>query len=100
MRGHYEERRSALLDGLARELPGRLQIRGSETGLHVAGLLPPGSDDVALSERAAARGLDVPPLTRYFLGPTRVSGLVLSYAAATPAEIRSGVRTLAPCFTP
>jgi GntR family transcriptional regulator/MocR family aminotransferase len=98
MRGHYEERRGALLDALARELPGRLEVRGSETGLHVAGLLPTGFDDVALSERGAARGLDVPPLTRYFLGRPRVSGLVLSYAAATPAEIRSGVRTLASCF--
>jgi GntR family transcriptional regulator / MocR family aminotransferase len=98
MRSCYEERRSALIDGLARDLPGRLEVRGSETGLHVAGLLPPGEGDVALSERAAARGLDVPPLTRYFLGPPRVSGLVLSYAAATPAEIRSGVRTLASCF--
>ena len=100
MRGRYEERRSALLDGLARELPGRLEVRGSETGLHVAGLLPPGFDDVGLSERAAARGLDVPPLSRYFLGPPGLSGLVLSYAAATPAEIRSGIRTLASCFTP
>jgi GntR family transcriptional regulator/MocR family aminotransferase len=100
MRGHYEERRSALLDALARDLPGRLEVRGSETGLHLAGLLPPGSDDVALSERAAARGLDVPPLSRYFLGPQGLSGLVLSYAAATPAEIRSGIRTLAACFTP
>jgi GntR family transcriptional regulator/MocR family aminotransferase len=100
MRGHYEERRGALLDALARDLPGRLEVRGSETGLHLAGLLPQGSDDVALSERAGARGLDVPPLSRYFLGPPGLSGLVLSYAAATPAEIRSGIRTLASCFTP
>jgi GntR family transcriptional regulator/MocR family aminotransferase len=66
--------------------------------MHVVVFLPDGEDDAALSAACSASGLDVPPLSRYYLGPARRPGLVLSYAAATPAEIRSGMRVLGRCF--
>jgi GntR family transcriptional regulator/MocR family aminotransferase len=98
MRTHYEERRATLLDAAARELPESVEVRGSDAGMHVVVFLPDGEDDAALSAACSASGLDVPPLSRYYLGPSRRSGLVLSYAAATPAEIRSGMRVLGRCF--
>ncbi len=98
MRGLFEERRDALLDGVARELPGRLAMRRAETGTHAIGWLPAGADDAEASRRAAARGLEAPPLSRYFLGAAGPPGLVISYATAAPAEIRRGVRALGACL--
>lgn len=98
MRGLFEERRDALLDGVARELPGRLAMRRAETGTHAIGWLPAGADDAEASRRAAARGLEAPPLSRYFLGAAGPPGLVISYAMAAPAEIRRGVRALGACL--
>ncbi|WP_394826019.1 PLP-dependent aminotransferase family protein [Pendulispora albinea] len=119
-----EERRDALVDSVARELAGAVSIARTETGMHCVGWLPQGTDDAVVSQRASTRGLDMPPLSRYFLGrddrepyeprdrralhegdgrtapavPTAKPGLVMSYCAATPAEIRSGIRTLARCL--
>ena len=94
MRAVYAERRMTLLDAVGLEAGGRLRLGPSDTGLHVAAFLPSGADDRRVSERAAARGLDAPPLSRYHLEPPSAPGLMLSYATIPPDAIRRGVRTL------
>lgn len=100
LRETCDERRSALRDAVTRDLDPRVTLHAGDTGQHALLYLPPGSDDEAVSRRAAARGLDAPPLSRYAFGPRPPPGLVLSFAAATPAEIRAGVHVLATCLHP
>jgi GntR family transcriptional regulator/MocR family aminotransferase len=95
MRGLYQERREALLDAIAGRLGGRIVMKASDTGLHATGWLADGVDDRALSRRAAARGLDLPPLSRYYLGRRPRPGLLFNYAAVPPADIRRGIDLLA-----
>ena len=95
MRGVYRERRDALLDACARRLGDRLRLGPAHTGLHDAGWLAADTDDRVVARRATERGLDVPPLSRYFAAGGGPPGLVLHFAAASPATLRRGVRTLA-----
>ncbi|MHB1223598.1 MAG: aminotransferase-like domain-containing protein, partial [Gemmatimonadaceae bacterium] len=95
MRGIYRERRDVLLDALQRRVGDRLHTTPCDTGMHVTAHLDAGDDDHALSVAAAARGLDVPPLSRYYCGPPAGSGLIINFGGVRPPEILRGVRTLA-----
>ncbi len=95
MRGLYRERRDALLDAAHRQLSDGVRLGPADAGLHVTARLPPGTDDRALVARAPSLGLELLPLSRYYLGPAREPGLVLGYGGLPPAAIRHGVRTLA-----
>jgi len=94
MRIVYEKRRSWLAGALASRLPDRLTIVGMEAGMHLTGLLPPGSDDRALSAQAAARGVSAIPLSTCFLAAPSFSGLILGYGNAHEAELDRGVSVL------
>jgi GntR family transcriptional regulator/MocR family aminotransferase len=95
MRTLYAERRATLVDAIARELGGMLEIISEEAGLHVLAQLPKGVDDRTLSRRAAMRNIEALPLADYALARQARGGLVLGYAALTEREIREGVRQLA-----
>jgi GntR family transcriptional regulator / MocR family aminotransferase len=88
----YRARRDALLESLRSALPEWEPI-GVAAGLHVVVRLPEGTDDVALQERLARRGVNAPALARYARTPT-FPGLVLGYAALTPDRLREAVREL------
>jgi GntR family transcriptional regulator/MocR family aminotransferase len=88
----YRARRDALLESLRAVLPEWEPI-GVAAGLHVVVRLPAGTDDVALEERLARRGVNAPALARYARTPT-FPGLVLGYAALTPDRLREAVREL------
>jgi len=85
MRTEYIRRRAALLAALARHCP-EVQPVAAPGGLHMVVDLPQGSDDVAATCRARARGLAVAPLSAYHAGPACRPGLVLGFAA-TPAPL-------------
>ncbi|MFF5230145.1 PLP-dependent aminotransferase family protein [Dactylosporangium sp. NPDC000521] len=89
----HRERRDAVVAALRRHLP-RARIGGIAAGLHLVVELPPGTDDRAVSQRAAECGLGPLALSslRVRKGPP---GLVLGYAAHTPHELARAVRTLA-----
>ncbi|HET9449629.1 MAG TPA: aminotransferase class I/II-fold pyridoxal phosphate-dependent enzyme, partial [Aggregicoccus sp.] len=95
MRLLYAERREALRDALARELGSRLRVVGDAAGMHLTGLLPEGTDDVALSARAAASGLDPRALSPHYLGARKAPGLLLGFSGVAPAELRRAARLLA-----
>lgn len=98
MRALYMERRTAVLDAIGRYMGGRLEVIGTEAGMQLAGFLPHGVDDVAVSRRAAAVGVSVRPLTPCYIEPPGRGGLILGYGGASLAEIDEGVRRLAGCF--
>lgn len=95
MRLLYQERQLALMAAAAEYLSGLIEIRPSETGLHVVGWLKHGIDDAAVSERAAQSGIVTPPLSAYSIKYSPGPGLVLGYAPYNRDQIRRAVQKLA-----
>ncbi len=89
------ERQSVLIREVNRQLPGKLEVHPSEAGLHLIGWLPEGSDAASIAELCQQKGVDVHPLSRYTIRNRQREGLVMGYAAYSPARIRAGVRRLA-----
>ena len=75
VRTRHRRRRDALVAGLRAELPD-VRIGGVAAGLHLVVDTP---DDVKLTARLAAEGIDVLPLSTLYAGRTPRSGLVLHY---------------------
>ncbi|MEV0380054.1 PLP-dependent aminotransferase family protein [Nonomuraea sp. NPDC050643] len=90
------ERRAALADALAAELPGWRIAHHPSAGLHLWVELPPGLQDTAVAEAARAAGVLVNAGSRYFPAEPTAACLRLGFAAtAGLAELREGVRRLA-----
>jgi GntR family transcriptional regulator / MocR family aminotransferase len=98
-RQHYSERRDILVT-LARKAWGDLVPLGpSATGVHLVAHLPSTKDDASIARSAAGTGLGVAPLSRYYAGPKRGSGLLLSYGSSSDTAIAAGVERLTPMVT-
>jgi GntR family transcriptional regulator / MocR family aminotransferase len=91
-RALYRKRRDALLAALAVERPTWEPV-GVAAGLHVVVRLPLGTDDLAVQQRAAHRGVNVMALAHYSQTPMW-PGLVLGYASLSPDRLREAVREL------
>ncbi|UDM53537.1 PLP-dependent aminotransferase family protein [Cupriavidus sp. MP-37] len=101
MRREHERRRAALLDGIARHLPGDAEVSGTAAGLHVVLWLPSlrPQDEPALVAAARRHGVGVYPVSALYARPhgagrPRAAGLVLGYASLATAQIEQGVRVL------
>ena len=97
MRMLYMERRSALVKAIRVEMGDLLQVIGAEAGMHLAVLLPPGVDDVRVSQKAIQRGVSAMPLSSCYSKPSARGGLILGYGGANTHQIREGVRRLRTC---
>jgi GntR family transcriptional regulator/MocR family aminotransferase len=95
MREVYAERLGVLLECARERLTGLLEIIGVEAGLQTAGWLCGGIAGDAAARAAAARDVEVTPLSRYSRGRVVREGLQLGFAAVDADEIRRGVRDLA-----
>ncbi|GAB2843142.1 PLP-dependent aminotransferase family protein [Actinocorallia aurea] len=87
----YADRRARLLAAL----PSALTPVSAAAGLHLGALLPPGSDDTAVRDAAARRGVSVFPLSMF--GRTAPPGLVLGFGALT--DVEAGAAALADALT-
>jgi GntR family transcriptional regulator/MocR family aminotransferase len=95
MRGAYRERLDALRESAERYCGGLLRLRPVLTGLHAVGDLA-GLSDEAVSVAAAARGLEVTPLSSYYRGMSEPpNGLVLGFGSVPPDGVGRGMRELA-----
>jgi GntR family transcriptional regulator/MocR family aminotransferase len=99
MREVYAERLAVLLETAHERLAGLLEISTVEAGLQTVGWLRGGIAGEAAVEAAAARGVEVTPLSRYYRGHPAREGLQLGFAAVDAQEIRRGVRELAIALT-
>jgi len=91
----YHERRDALVEALARELP-EARVEGVSAGLNAFVTLPPGLDSAEVAATARRRGIGVYPLADPLAGPElRSRSLVLGYGMFRPDQIDEGIRTLA-----
>ena len=95
MREVYSERLSVFLENARQKLGGLLEVSNIEAGLQTVGWLGDGIDEEAAVKAAAARQVEVIPLSWYDRGEPKRKGLQLGFAACTPTEIRRGVRELA-----
>jgi len=87
--------RQALLEAVQRHLRERVKISGEGAGAHI--VLWPGkriAEDVAIGA-AAARGVGIYGIGRYFLKRPPRPGIMLGYPRMRESDIREGVRRLA-----
>ena len=91
----YAERQRILVETADRELGDLLSMHPAEGGMHLVGWLEHGQDDASVSRRAAALGVEAPPLSAFSTEPQRPGGVVLGYAGFGEIEIERGVRRLA-----
>lgn len=95
MRLVYRDRRAALLEALADELPETV-IGGISAGLHATVSLPNPVDEAAVLAQAAKRDIGLSFMSAHFFGPKPLeSTMLLSYARQSEAAIRTGVRGIA-----
>ena len=90
----YMERRKALVNAMSRELGNTLEVVGSEAGMHLVGLLPPGIKDESVSNEAARNGVSAMPLSKCCLRTPSRGGLILGYGGTNQRQIYDGVRKL------
>ncbi len=96
MRDLYRARRDIFMEETQRHLAGRLQPQPTQGGLQTACLLADQRlSDKRLAGMAADAGIELPRLSRLYLGDEKRNGFVMGYSALTPSEIREGVKTLA-----
>jgi GntR family transcriptional regulator/MocR family aminotransferase len=98
MRGVYQERLECLIEEAEKRCGGLMRVTSGGTGLHALGDLAKGLDDRRAAAEAAARGIEVAPLSLYCLGDLeepRRSALLLGFAPVDPPAIRAGMERLA-----
>jgi len=95
MRSAYQERLEAMVAGAERHCRGALRVRHTRTGLHAVADLD-GADATRVFEAAAARGVEVMPLSAYYFGRGEPeTGLVLGFGAVRPDAMDGGMERLA-----
>jgi GntR family transcriptional regulator/MocR family aminotransferase len=95
MRAAYRERLEALSDAADRYCRGALTLRTVRTGLHAVADLADADPDRVCQE-ARERGVEVTPLSRYFISRTRGGrAIVLGFGATTPDGLSVGMQRLA-----
>jgi GntR family transcriptional regulator/MocR family aminotransferase len=94
MRLVYEERRDALLEGLATHCEGLLTVHNADAGLQIAAFLPPGVSDVDVLARMDKRSLMATRLSTSYLGTKRKQGLLLGFGGWDERRIAAASRTL------
>jgi GntR family transcriptional regulator / MocR family aminotransferase len=102
MRLEYARRRAALVEALSGSGPAShdapeqppFRLLGDTAGLHAVLELGPGLSPGLVVAEAAARGVAVHALDRYFAGPPEISGLMLGYGATPLTQVRRAAAVL------
>jgi GntR family transcriptional regulator/MocR family aminotransferase len=94
MRMLYMDRRRALMKAMDIQMGDVLEVIGAEAGMHLVALLPRGTNDVAVSRKAAQRGISAMPLSTCYLTPPTRGGLILGYGGANSPQIYDGISKL------
>jgi GntR family transcriptional regulator / MocR family aminotransferase len=85
MRLLYSERRTALVENIRDQFGSRLEVHGSQAGMHLTVTLPKGLSDWEIAVRAARKGLWLWPLSPSYLNSVPRQGFILGFGN-TPAE--------------
>ncbi|MGA3158010.1 MAG: PLP-dependent aminotransferase family protein, partial [Steroidobacteraceae bacterium] len=96
LRGLYSPRRERLLEAIRSHFGDRVSISGDYAGLHLVMYLPQNVDDNAVVVDAAAAGVLVRSLSRYYsLRASARRGLLLGYACVKEPDIAPAFAILA-----
>jgi GntR family transcriptional regulator / MocR family aminotransferase len=95
IRRRNSARREALLGAIREHLGEKVQVSGDSAGTHVVLRIRARIPERTLIERAAARGVGVYGMSRYFLKRPTATALMLGYSSMREQEIREGIRRLA-----
>jgi GntR family transcriptional regulator/MocR family aminotransferase len=97
MRTAYAQRQAALRSAAEEHLTGLLEIDARGTGMKLIGRLPPGVDDLRAADAARRAGVDVYPLSRYWLRAPAAErgGFLLGYAGYPPEALEAAAAALA-----
>ena len=94
-RRKYHARRTALIEALERWLP-EASIGGAAAGLHLIAWLPEATDETAISDAAANRGVAIHTLHQFCaVTAPRPPALLLGYGQIAETAIPRGVQELA-----
>ena len=88
------ERRRALVKAIQIQMGDMTEVIGTEAGMHLVALLPPGTSDVTVSRKAAQTGISAMPLSICCSTPSTRGGLILGYGGANLHQIQDGMRKL------
>ena len=94
LRRRNTARRAALCEAVHKYLGNRVEMTGDGAGVHVVLWLGRDFSEKAIIEKAAARGVGVYGVSRYFLKRPSRPGLMLGYSRLKENEIREGIRRL------
>ncbi len=94
MRRIYAERRQFFMDQFDRHLGRWMDLRRTDSGIQLIGLLRGDTDDRALAALALAQGVNVSPLSLQYRGPARQHGLLMGFAAADERTTRRSMQRL------
>jgi GntR family transcriptional regulator/MocR family aminotransferase len=92
LRSRHRHRRDAVIDAVRTHLPGAV-VHGAAAGLHLMITFGAGFSDTELAAAALERGVKAQPLS-WHAQRANPPGLVLDYAARSPAGIGRGVAVL------
>jgi GntR family transcriptional regulator / MocR family aminotransferase len=98
MRLRYQRRRETLMEALQRHLP-EARIGAGAAGLFELAELPEGTDEAALVNAAAARGVGLERLSLHRFVPTGRPGLVLGFGGMPEAALEQSVRLIAEAWS-
>ena len=94
-RRRYHARRNALIDALARWFP-EISVAGAAAGLHLIAWLPEGTDEAAISDAAASRGVAIHTLHQFCaVTAPRPPALIFGYGLIGEIAIPHAVQELA-----
>ncbi len=94
MRKHYAKRKDALVSALQAQANGLIKIGDSDGGMHICGWLPDHINDEQIHLAAAAEGIQVVPLSRFYQSQPKRMGLVLGFTACKEEDLYAGVAKL------
>jgi GntR family transcriptional regulator/MocR family aminotransferase len=99
MRAAYRERLEAVSESANRYCSGALRLRSVRTGLHALADVKE-VDAERVFHEAAARGVEIMPLSAYFMGASKSpNSLLLGFASMRPEALRRGMQLLAEAIT-
>jgi GntR family transcriptional regulator/MocR family aminotransferase len=91
----YADRYRTLTEALQTECAGMFSGAPSTSGMHVVVRFKHAIDDTAVAAAARDAGLIVEPLSRFYAGHARESGLLLGFAGFRPDALRDATKRLA-----
>ncbi len=95
MRTLYARRLESLTDAISQYLEGIVKVGPHDAGMHLAGLLPDEISDQDVSLQARKVGIEVQPLSRFYLAQPQYSGLLFGFTAIPNGKIKENVKKLA-----